>query len=68
MCCLGNLCKRGELVLLLPDAPEITAKKEEEDDTFVMEFSFCLFPPITEENTEYISYIYFHHEASEDFT
>lgn len=34
----------------------------------MMEFSLCLFPLITEENTDYISYIHFYYEASEDFT
>ena len=70
VCCLGNIGKHGKLVLLLFDALKITAKKKKikQDYTFMMEFSICLFPLITEENTEYISYIYFYYEASEDFT
>lgn len=63
-----HVWKHGELVLLVLDALKITAKKNKQDYTYMMEFSLCLFPLITEENTDYITYIYFYYEASEDFT
>lgn len=64
VCCLGNICKHGKLVLLLFNALNISAKKNKQYYTFMMEFSLCLFPLIIEENTEYISYIYFYYKAS----